>query len=352
MPTARSRRKLPRVRPRGSRQRVPGVSNWRRRCIAPAGASCSFGKSRSLPRCEPTKYERCYDRTQQYSITALTDAAGQVVERYAYSAYGEPTILDASLNVLPDSAVGNRYLYTGREWDRELGLYHYRARMYSPVSGRFVSRDPIGYIAGLDVYAYVLNRPTVYMDPSGTDLLAEMGVDFSYGGGAYSGPGSSAQVTVKEYAEACECPKDGFRHVRELGLDGDIGIGAGFHSTVLGFKLFSLEAKVITIPIQAKQTCKSECGESLLGCCQVCFGFGLDLPLGPGSEGVAALAGISISYTTKATISGKVCYNDGNCSDPGWHGYVCTEAELSIGASIGPIYAKGGYKAGGCKKLY
>ena len=154
---------------------MPGVSNWRRRCIAPAGASCSFGKSRSLPRCEPTKYERCYDRTQQYSITALTDGAGQVVERYAYTAYGEPTILDASLNVLPDSAVDNRYLYTGREWDGELGLYHYRARMYSAESGRFVSRDPIGYWDGASLYRahFAPNG----LDPSGLDVYGQTTVD-------------------------------------------------------------------------------------------------------------------------------------------------------------------------------
>ncbi len=109
-----------------------------------------------------------YHRTQQYSITALTDAAGQVVERYAYTAYGEPTILDASLTVLPDSAVGNRYLYTGREWDGELGLYHYRARMYSADSGRFVSRDPIGFNStDTNIYRFVFNQPLVQLDPSG-----------------------------------------------------------------------------------------------------------------------------------------------------------------------------------------
>ncbi len=152
MSTARSRRKLPRVRPCGNRQRVPVVSNRHRRCLGLGAASCLPGKSRPLTRRESTKCERRYDRTQQYSITALTDGAGQVVERYAYTAYGEPTILDASLTVLPDSAVDNRYLYTGREWDGELGLYHYRARMYSANSGRFISRDPIGFWDGSNLY--------------------------------------------------------------------------------------------------------------------------------------------------------------------------------------------------------
>jgi RHS repeat-associated protein len=49
--------------------------------------------------------------------------------------------------------IGNRYTYTGREYDETLALYHYRARMYDSVGGRFVSRDPIGYLDGMSLYA-------------------------------------------------------------------------------------------------------------------------------------------------------------------------------------------------------
>ncbi|MFN7843312.1 MAG: RHS repeat domain-containing protein [Pirellula sp.] len=106
-----------------------------------------------------------YHRNQQYSITAMTTSSGAVAERYAYTAYGQPTILNASGTVLTSSAVGNRYTYTGREWDETLGLHHFRARWMSPLAGRFLGRDPIGYEDGLSQYA-------VYMgikkwDPSG-----------------------------------------------------------------------------------------------------------------------------------------------------------------------------------------
>ncbi len=87
----------------------------------------------------------CYHRNQQYSVTALTDTTGTISERYAYDAYGKLSVFDGGGSVLSGSAYGNRYTYTGREWDGELGLYHYRARMYSPESGRFISRDPIGH---------------------------------------------------------------------------------------------------------------------------------------------------------------------------------------------------------------
>ncbi|MFN9639942.1 MAG: RHS repeat domain-containing protein [Pirellula sp.] len=82
---------------------------------------------------------------QQYSITAITTSAGAVAERYAYSAYGEPTILDGSGSVIASSAINNRYSYTGREWDATVGLYHFRARWMSPKTGRFITKDPIKY---------------------------------------------------------------------------------------------------------------------------------------------------------------------------------------------------------------
>jgi RHS repeat-associated protein len=87
---------------------------------------------------------RSFHRNQQYSITAITTSTGTVAERYAYSAYGQPTILDASASVLTSSAVGNRYTYTGRGSDETLGLHHFRARWMSPLAGRFLGRDPIG----------------------------------------------------------------------------------------------------------------------------------------------------------------------------------------------------------------
>jgi uncharacterized protein RhaS with RHS repeats len=43
----------------------------------------------------------------------------------------------------------------------------YRARWHDPVQGRFLSEDPIGVSAGLNMYAYVWNYPTGLADPSG-----------------------------------------------------------------------------------------------------------------------------------------------------------------------------------------
>ena len=68
------------------------------------------------------------------------------------------------------------YTYTGREWDKETGLYYYRARYYDPMEGRFISKDPIGFRGGdVVLYGYVHNNPINRKDPKGlfdwTDAL-------------------------------------------------------------------------------------------------------------------------------------------------------------------------------------
>ncbi|MCY3012059.1 MAG: hypothetical protein NTY42_19850 [Planctomycetota bacterium] len=96
----------------------------------------------AIPSAETTTHNHS---NQQYSINAITTSTGAIAERYAYSAYGEPTICDASGSVLASSAINNWYSYTGREWDANVGLYHFRARGMSPKTGRFLGRDPIDY---------------------------------------------------------------------------------------------------------------------------------------------------------------------------------------------------------------
>jgi RHS repeat-associated protein len=105
---------------------------------------------------------------QQYSVTAITTSAGAVSERYAYTAYGLPTILNASATIIATSAISNRYTYTGREWDATLGLHHFRARWMSPIAGRFLGRDPIGYRAtDPNLQRFVFNQPLIQLDPTG-----------------------------------------------------------------------------------------------------------------------------------------------------------------------------------------
>lgn len=106
-----------------------------------------------------------------YSVTCLTDAAGNVVERYRYGAAGSPTILAPGGAVLAESAVGNTRMYQSLPFDGGTGLYHNRARYYDPQSGRFLSEDPMGVyhdeVALGNGKTRVGNNPWSMMDPSG-----------------------------------------------------------------------------------------------------------------------------------------------------------------------------------------
>ena len=112
-----------------------------------------------------------YHRNQQYSITALTDNSGTPVERYAYTAYGEPTILDGpGTTTRTASFINNPYLYTAQEYDPETALYHFNARMYEGRKGRFLSHDPIMYPDGASAYA--ISNSVNGVDPAGLSVIA------------------------------------------------------------------------------------------------------------------------------------------------------------------------------------
>jgi uncharacterized protein RhaS with RHS repeats len=60
--------------------------------------------------------------------------------------------------------------------DYETGLYYYRARYYDPRAGRFITKDPIGFEGGINIYAYVKNNPINMIDPEGFAAAAVPGV--------------------------------------------------------------------------------------------------------------------------------------------------------------------------------
>jgi RHS repeat-associated protein len=93
------------------------------------------------------------------STIALVDSNGNLVTQYSYDPFGN-TIISSTTN-------SNGYQYTGRENEGN-GLYFYRARYYSPLLGRFINEDPLGFAgSGPNFYAYVHNSPTNLVDPFG-----------------------------------------------------------------------------------------------------------------------------------------------------------------------------------------
>lgn len=124
------------------------------------------------------------------NVVELLNASGQVAEQYSYDVFGAPTIKDGSGNTL--SSALTPFLFTGREWDSETGLYHYRARAYSAALGRFLQADPIDFNGGdTNLYRYCANNPINSVDPSGLAGMPPPCVGPTSGGGKHSGSGSS-----------------------------------------------------------------------------------------------------------------------------------------------------------------
>jgi RHS repeat-associated protein len=90
------------------------------------------------------------------SVIGITNSAGTVTNKLSYDEHGVP----AATNV-------GRFQFTGQAWLPEVGLYHYKARMYSPKRGKFMQTDPIGYGNGMNIYAYVRGDAVNATDPSG-----------------------------------------------------------------------------------------------------------------------------------------------------------------------------------------
>ncbi len=96
------------------------------------------------------------------SITSVTDSTQAVVNRYAYDTYGA---------MKRSETVWNDFGFAGREYDSETGLYYLRARYYDPETGKFMSKDPIGFAGGdVNLYRYVGNNPVYWIDPFGLEL--------------------------------------------------------------------------------------------------------------------------------------------------------------------------------------
>ena len=95
---------------------------------------------------------------------------------YYYDAWGNHKVVDADGDEITDqNNIGNLnpFRYRGYYYDTETGLYFLQTRYYDPEVGRFLNRDSVEYadpetINGLNLYAYCLNNPVGYADPTGS----------------------------------------------------------------------------------------------------------------------------------------------------------------------------------------
>jgi RHS repeat-associated protein len=103
------------------------------------------------------------------TVRFLTNETGAVTDTYTYDAFGTLITVSGSTN--------NRYLYSGEQFDPNLGLYNLRARLMNPLTGRFWTQDSFeGYHDDpktLHKYVYANADPISGSDPGGHMTLTE-----------------------------------------------------------------------------------------------------------------------------------------------------------------------------------
>jgi RHS repeat-associated protein len=109
------------------------------------------------------------------SARLVVDAGdGSIVQRIDYDAFGR-IILDTNPGFQPFGFAGGLY-------DHQTRLTRFGARDYDPETGRWTSKDPIGFAGGsAGLYTYVENDPVNRIDPTGTwGFPWELGDAWSY----------------------------------------------------------------------------------------------------------------------------------------------------------------------------
>ncbi|WP_256218031.1 RHS repeat-associated core domain-containing protein [Burkholderia contaminans] len=139
----------------------------------------------------------------------LTDDEGDVVWEASYKAWGEAREVIARASKAAGIVPRNPLRFQGQQVDDETGLHYNRHRYYDPISGRFVSKDPIGLAGGINVYQYASN-PVQWVDPFGLAPKPRSPVARADGAGAtpaelaasVGGPTAGSRVGISDCRQA------------------------------------------------------------------------------------------------------------------------------------------------------
>ncbi|TDR22310.1 Ig-like domain-containing protein [Marinicella litoralis] len=169
------------------------------------------------------------------STRILTDVNGAVQNSYGYQAFGE---LDYQYG-----AIENNYLFTGEQYDNNVGFYYLRARYYNPGIGRFQNMDTFPGMQfepkSLHKYLYTHADPINNVDPSGYVTLSSLMGNLRAIVARWARPISPRKYikkaytfTKKSYAQAKRLVKQCIQHPKKCKLGGAVLVTGGADSPV------------------------------------------------------------------------------------------------------------------------
>jgi RHS repeat-associated protein len=121
------------------------------------------------------------------NVRQLLDAdTGDIVETYRYTAFGEERIYNTHGEETESSL--NPWRFSSKRFDDETGFVYFGRRYYDPELGRWMTMDPLGYEAGPNMYAYVMNSPLFHFDLYGLQTAGDSGY-----GPWYTWPGQAME---------------------------------------------------------------------------------------------------------------------------------------------------------------
>lgn len=120
---------------------------------------------------DETSHTRYFHNDHLGSVAVITDQAGTVVERLSYDAWGKRRQPNGSDDPTGSITSQSTRGYTGHEMMSDVALINMNARVYDPLLARFTSADTIvpnpANGQSWNRYAYVINNPLKYTDPTG-----------------------------------------------------------------------------------------------------------------------------------------------------------------------------------------
>lgn len=264
------------------------------------------------------------------SVVAITDSGGNVVQEYGYDAWGNITLNTGSFG-FEGAGLVNTFTYTGREYDVETGLYHYRARAYDPAIGRFLQKDPLqgnqNLTQSLNLYAYALNNPVNMVDPSGEQVLLQYTVILLWSSGSLGAPSHN------DLAAALA------------------GFAQGFATTNIMFLASYMEVMLNPYDIQTKWDEAERLTLAKIERVKAALGLASD-PLGGASDPMKLFgipgsfksgASIKVGFSIKLTDKDPDYYYSASASE-GPVGIKAGPTEIGVEVQIGP--SGGGYENG------